>query len=280
MFCFGVLTNVLLFCTGYTFDEGPKHVFPVLFACLPGIDANDIQKSFLIATMFELFAQLVPIVDSSRSTAEMTEIEAQVNAETPRFEDLLLEFCDRCFSFVDAIAMESVRTESAHRSDDNPFARQWEMFFHAVFWMLSQCSPEIFRLTLRKFSNFITDRILETSLSGKITAQMCAWFSHINGEDTLKVLVPILTSTIFEIIDEDEDVIREEKLNARFAYYMILASRLPYSQGNNILPHLPTFMELLDRTIKVRSTKVNSFVRTMLHALFSSLTSPSTHDYK
>jgi len=88
------------------------HVLPLLFSLLPGIDPNDVEKTFATFRLISVYVTLIPIVDSSRSTAVMTEEERMICEETSRFEDFILQFLDRVFMFIDFSSSENVRLEN------------------------------------------------------------------------------------------------------------------------------------------------------------------------
>jgi len=101
-----------LIFTGYVYSEGPMHVLPLLFSLLPGIDPNDVGKTFATFRLISVYVTLIPIVDSSRSTAVMTEEERIICEATSRFEDFILQFLDRVFMFIDSSSSENVRLEN------------------------------------------------------------------------------------------------------------------------------------------------------------------------
>lgn len=51
----------------FVYPEGVTHVIPLLKSVLPGIDANDIRKSFITFQFLAMFSMLVPLVDCSHA---------------------------------------------------------------------------------------------------------------------------------------------------------------------------------------------------------------------
>ena len=88
---------------GGSYTEGPTHVIPLLMACLPAVDPNDLRKTLVTFQLVTTIATLVPIVDSSAAAADrqdLTDEEQLVCSATASFEDFVLQFIDRCFNLV------------------------------------------------------------------------------------------------------------------------------------------------------------------------------------
>ncbi|XP_015588278.1 proteasome activator complex subunit 4B [Cephus cinctus] len=257
---------------GYTFPEGPSHVLPLLFSSLPGIDPNDARKCFVTFRLISVYATLVPIVDSSRCTVPMSEDERMVCEATSRFEDFILQFLDRVFAFIDSSSLEFVRQESRGNDEKSKLETMVEDALQAVCTsLLVQTSDAIFNCALHKLRAFITERILETKIAGQLAAVLCYVFARVNGQATLRALVPTLSQTIFDAIDEGDDVIKEENLDKRLLYAMLLLSQMTNTPGRNLLPHINTLIKVLDKILYLKSREGSQIACRLLKFLLYAL---------
>lgn len=257
------------------------HVLPLLFSSLPGIDPNDIGKCFATFRLISVYATLIPIVDSSRSTADMTEDERIICEATSRFEDFILQFLDRVFMFIDSSSLESVRLENRGSNSKSKLESIAETALAGVCsTLLMETSDVIFKSALHKLRTFMTERILETKVAGQLAAVVCKSFSRFNGRDTLHALVPVLTQTILPLVSEEEDVLKEENLDHRLLHAMLILSAIVDSPGNNLIPHIDTLLKVLDRVLLLRSTDGNKLACHLLKCILWSLSNITPCQYK
>ncbi|KAL0124071.1 hypothetical protein PUN28_006100 [Cardiocondyla obscurior] len=256
----------------YVYTEGPTHVLPLLFSLLPGIDPNDVGKTFATFRLISVYATLITFVDSSRSTAVMTEEERIVCEATSRFEDFILQFLDRVFMFIDSSSSENVRLENRGGNNKSKLESIAEAaLFGVCSTLLSKISDAIFESALHKLRTFMTERILETKVAGQLAAVVYNSFSHVNGCDTLHTLLPVLAQTILPLVNEEEDTVKEENLDHRLLHAMLILSAIVDTPGNNLIPHMDTLTEILDRVLLLRSTEGNKLACHLLKCILSSL---------
>lgn len=266
---------------GYTYPEGPTHILPLLFSSLPGIDPNDVGKCFATFRFISVYVTLIPIVDSSRSTAVMTEDERMICEATSRFEDFVLQFLDRVFMFIDSSSLENVRLESR---GDNCLKSQLETVAETALTgvcmtLLMETSDAIFESALHKLRTFITERILETKVAGQLAAVVCKSFTRFRGCSTLRALVPVLAQTILSLTEGD-DVLKEENLDHRLLHAMLILSAICDTPGSNLIPHLDTLFKILDRVLLLKSTDGNKLACRLLKSVLSSLSLTTPYQYK
>ncbi|XP_071649143.1 proteasome activator complex subunit 4B [Temnothorax longispinosus] len=265
---------------GYVYSEGPMHVLPLLFSLLPGIDPNDVGKTFATFRLISVYATLIPIVDSSRSTAVMTEEERIVCEATSRFEDFILQFLDRVFMFIDSSSSENVRLENRSGNSKSKLESIAEAALSGVCsTLLREISDAIFESALHKLRTFMTERILETKVAGQLAAVVYNSFSHINGRDTLRTLLPALVQTILPLVNEEEDILKEENLDHRLLHAMLILSAIVDTPGNNLIPHMDTLFDVLDRVLLLRSTDGNKLACHLLKCILSSLSTITPWQY-
>ena len=80
---------------GPGYPEAKTHVVPMLVSVLPGIDPNDLPKTFSTFLFINSFCNLIPLVDSIESVGihgdELTEVEKEICRQSTQFEDFVLQ---------------------------------------------------------------------------------------------------------------------------------------------------------------------------------------------
>ncbi|XP_043485466.1 proteasome activator complex subunit 4A-like [Polistes fuscatus] len=266
---------------GYTYAEGPMHVVPILFSLLPGIDPNDIGKCVVTLRLISVYALLIPFVDSSKSSAIADEEERLICELTLRFEDFILQFLDRIFTFIDTSSLDFIRPENNHGGGRSKLEILAEEVVETVFsTLLLKTSDAIFLSALHKLRVFVSERILETKVAGELVAVICRVFANINGQETLRALVPFLSETILNIVGEGEDVLMEENLDNRLLYAMLLLSAISQTPGRNLLPYMNTFVEILDKVLLLESKEGIYYACRLLKCLLSSLSTLDVYQFR
>ncbi|XP_012258033.2 proteasome activator complex subunit 4B-like [Athalia rosae] len=267
--------------TGYEYVEGPTHVLPLLFSALPGIDPNDARKCFVTFRLISVFAGLVPLVDSSRTQIPIEEDERLICEATSRFEDFVLQFIDKVFNLIDSSSLEFVRLENSGGDGKSKLESLFENALAAVCTsLLGETSDAIFECALHKLRTLATERILETQVAGRLAAVLCRSFSRINGQQTLRVLLPPLARNIMEAIGEGDDVAKEENLDNQLLYSMLLLAETVDTKGNHLLPYIDTLMEILDKILYLKSKEGNQIASRLLKILLLSLSTVTPLEFR
>lgn len=140
--------------THNNYTEGPTHVIPLLMALLPGIDPNDIRKSYVTFNFIVHFVNMIPLIDSSQAHShydDLTEEEHMICEATAELEDFVLQFFDRLIVWVESSSLDFVRLEQM-TSNNNSKNRSESIAETAigsvVSVVLNQCSPLIFHVSL------------------------------------------------------------------------------------------------------------------------------------
>nr|XP_033324313.1 proteasome activator complex subunit 4A-like [Megalopta genalis] len=257
---------------GYTYPEGPTHVLPLLFLLLPGIDPSDTEKCCIIFHLIAFYVAYIPIADAPDPSTAMDEEETLIYETTSKFEDFVLQFFDRVFYFIDATSLESVRLESSTDNSKSKIEVVIQTVLHEVCSIvLAQTNQKIFECALHKLRAFVTEHILETKVAGQLAALICKLFARVNGEATLRSLVPLLSETILKITDESNDITKEENLDNRLLYVMLLLSALVDTRGKHLLPHMDQLTTVLDRVLVLKSREGNNLAFTLLGSIMYSL---------
>lgn len=269
--------------THNNYPEGPTHVIPLLMALLPGIDPNDIRKSYVTFNFIVRFVSMVPLIncsDAYNHYNNLTEEEHLLCEATAGFEDFVLQFFDKLIVWVDSSSLDFVRLEQM-ASNNNSKNRSESIAESAVgslvHAVLNQCSPSIFHSALRKVYNFVADRILEVQVAGKLVAVVVRAFSMVNPKETLKVFLPYLMGAIEEALNENPNLIQDEHVDAKFLYNMMILSEVVDGK-DELLPYIDPLTKILDKTLHMTCLQANQLSARILELILASLTNISTRD--
>lgn len=259
---------------GYTYPEGPRHILPLLSLLLFNIDPNNPEKCFLAFRLISVYACYIPIVDTSKPVATIDE-EERLDYETASgFEDFVLQFLDKIFSFIDHSSLELVRLENSAGGEKSKLEKVTEtVVYNVCMVLLMQINDAIFKNALDKLCTYITQRILEIKVAGQLAAGLCRVFAQVNGKKTLQTLLPVLSQTILDITGESSDIIKEEHVDDRLLHAMLLLSATVHTTGNNLLPYIDTLVTVLDRVVILNSREGNNLACILLKAILQSLSS-------
>uniref|UniRef100_A0A0C9QKU2 PSME4 protein n=1 Tax=Fopius arisanus TaxID=64838 RepID=A0A0C9QKU2_9HYME len=258
--------------TGYTYNEGPSRVIPLLMSSLPGIDGNDLVKSFATFRLISVFSTMIPLTDSSRAIGEnIHEDEREVCEETAQFEDFFLQFLERIFSLIESSTLDYVSHETQENEGKSKVEGLVEMALASVCTrLLRRTSTDIYQSALHKLRIFVTEKVFETRISGPLVASLCRSFSRINGRETLKALLPTLAETIQELVEEG-DAAKEENLDDRLLYALLLVANITDTRGHDLMPHVETLIAILDKTLHLKSREGSKLASRILRFMLISL---------
>ncbi|KAF7991064.1 hypothetical protein HCN44_002626 [Aphidius gifuensis] len=269
---------------GYTYNEGPSRVLSLLFSSLPGIDANDFMKCFSTFRLISVYASMIPIVDCSHAIGSnlIDDDDRLVCETTSQFEDFILQFFDRVFILIESSTLEYVSQENQeHRGNKSKIESMIEFGLDSVCSsILNRCSNDIFQSALHKLRSFVTEKVLETRISGPLAASsLCRSFARANGRETLKSLLPTLTQIIMEIIQDNDDVKKEENLDDRLLYSMLLVSSITSASGDTLFIYKDLIIELLDKILHLKSREGSRISSRILCGVLNSLSTITTKSH-
>ncbi|XP_016837530.1 proteasome activator complex subunit 4 [Nasonia vitripennis] len=261
----------------YAFEQGPLHVLPLLFTSLSGIDPNDTNKCFITFRLIATYVTMIPLVDCSQSTAEMSDDDRSVCTETSRFEDFVLQFMDKVFAWIDSNSVVSVRLENNDNNSSRSRSEELaETSLSRVFSaLLRQVSPSIFTGALGKLRSFIIEHVLETQVAGQLVGALCKVFCNVNSQETLKALFPFLSEKVLNAIGEGDEILKADNLDNHLLYPLLLLNQLVLTQGKYLLPYMDTLIKVIDKTIMLKSREGNMLGCFTLSSVFKSLSTVS-----
>lgn len=166
------------------YEEGKSHVIPLLFACLPSLDCNDVKKC---ATAFSLIVNLVntvPIIDCSLAVDkrnDLTNLEYNICIETSKFEEFVLMFVEKVLFIVDTYTSE-------HRPEkiDSNLPRQGndescieESMLSCFSTLLHHSSPKIFESALDKLASYLRGKLFEDKSTMRNIGNICRLYAKV-----------------------------------------------------------------------------------------------------
>lgn len=208
----------------YKYPEGPTHVIPLLTSVIPGIDPNDLIKTFITFRFVNRLISMCPVIDSSEASQhydDLTEEEHIICEASAGLEDFVLQFFDRIHTWIDMNAIEFTRHEQVTQDQNRKTRLEYSIengISLTIAHILPQLSPQIFSAAWRKMYKFATEHVFEVKVSGKLVALMCCCFVRVNPRETLRMIVPYLCDTIERLIEENEDILKEERPHDEFLY--------------------------------------------------------------
>lgn len=259
------------------FKEGPSHVIPLLMACLPGIDSNDIRKSMVTFQFVSTLCTLIPIIDCSgaalgsiwdnenyghvsesvpKNGRKLTEDEKALCSQTAQFEDFVLQFLDKCFALIENSSYEH-RPERHDNEGIRLTAEEGvtEIGLTSTFGsILAQCSKSLTKHAIKKLYGFVCNRIFETKVSGKIVSSMVGKAARVAPEETCAKFVPHFTSLIINLTSSD-DLINDEKVDDELLFALQALSEIVKCRGDVLIKYKEVLLTVLDRTLLMNSRK-------------------------
>ncbi|KAG5878460.1 hypothetical protein JTB14_022783 [Gonioctena quinquepunctata] len=266
------------------YPDGPTHVIPLLMELLPGIDPNDIRKSYVTFNFIVHFLNMIPLINSSEASNyhQLTEEEHAICEASAGFEDFVLQFFDRLCIWMESNSLDFVRLEQMTNNDNvkNRLETISETALGSVISVvLNQCSPEIFKSALRKIYNFVTNKVMEVHVSGKMLAIGCHCFAKVNPKETLKLFLPYLCDRIEELFGENPNIEKEEHIDDELLYNLLMLSELVDGRSE-LLHYMDRVTNILDRTLHMTCLIASQIASRMLELMMSSLTNIQPSEVK
>ncbi|CAL8307041.1 unnamed protein product [Boreogadus saida] len=254
---------------GNSYPEGRAHVLPLLMGALPGVDPNDFSKCMVTFQFIATLTTLVPLVDCSSAPSQrsdLTEMETELCFVSAQFEDFVLQFLDRCFSLVDSSALEQTRGET-ETDTQNQLESLLELgLTSTVSTILTQCSPEIYQVALRKLHLFATSSTFETCVSGRMVADMCRAAAKCHPAEALRLFVPHCCSIILHITDTE--TLNEDEPDKELLWNLQLLSEVARVDGRELLPYGGALERTLSASVGLRCKRAYGLACSLLeHAL-------------
>lgn len=205
------------------------HITTLLGLTLPGIDANDLEKSLHSLAFIQTVCYNIPFEDLTKGredvngnmiamqwiTGELERMEEEgasvdinyerdltdedeekiLRSSTTGFGEFLISFLGRVFTL-----LENLPDASRFRSG-SPEENVLNTLPATLLPLLSTLSPELYELALNKIVDFISDHVIHQARDAM--AFICNALCKVNPEKALKRLIPLLIRSIRTEIDEN-----------------------------------------------------------------------------
>ncbi|KAI1848829.1 hypothetical protein JX266_005257 [Neoarthrinium moseri] len=203
------------------------HITALLALALPGIDANDLNKTQYTLNFIQSVAYSIPFVNLAKENAnihdtsvamqwvqgEMERMEREgqevkidyktelsdedeaniVRSSTAGFGEFILALLGKVFTLLENLP------DSSHLRSGSPEDNIINTLPAALTPLFASLSPELFDMTLEKLATFVSTHVVHQARDSM--AWICNALCKVNPEKTLKVFIPMLTVNIRNEID-------------------------------------------------------------------------------
>ncbi|KAL4891888.1 hypothetical protein BDV59DRAFT_181201 [Aspergillus ambiguus] len=301
-----VLTRIISRTKGYR-----CHMTTLLGLTLPGIDANDLEKSLHALTFIQSACYNIPMADLTKGredvncnmlamqwiTGEMERMEEQgvevqlnydtelddateemiLRSSTCGFGDFIVSFLGRVFTLLENLPdVSRVRNGSPEENIVNTLP--------ATFMPLLSClSPEYYDIALSKVVDFVSNHVIHQARDAM--AFICNSVCKVNPEKALKRFIPVLTQAIRTEIDDNgagstrttgTDVLPRDR---GLVWNVSMLSMCVVHVGDAVLAHRQDLFDIAvymqQKCRGIPTVHISNFV----HHLLLNLTGTYTADY-
>ncbi|KAK6505287.1 hypothetical protein TWF481_007195 [Arthrobotrys musiformis] len=302
-----VLASIIVRHRGYR-----VHTTTLLSLALPGIDANDLDKTLQTLAFIQSVAYNVPFHDLSHTSEnpEVSEgklalewIQKQVEAleagdlegftkynthteaedadllksSTCGFSEFISSFLDRVFTLLENLPDASrVRSGSPEEAIINTLPSTF-------LPLLAALSPALYDLALEKIANFVGNHVIHQARDAM--AFICDALCKVNPEKALKRLLPLLISGIRAEIEENgaastrhsgADVLPRDRA---LVWFVTILSMCVVHVGSALLVYTTELLDITDFMQKRCKGIPAVHVSNLIHHLLLSLTLTYTNDF-
>ncbi|KAL3489336.1 hypothetical protein BJX62DRAFT_155398 [Aspergillus germanicus] len=287
------------------------HLTTLLGMALPGIDANDLEKSLHTLTFMQSACYNIPMADLTqgreeinsnmlamqwipgemeRMEAEGSEVQLNYDTElsdeteelilrssTCGFGDFIISFLGRVFTLLENLPdVSRVRNGSPEENIVNTLP--------ATFMpLLSSLSPDYYEIALSKVVDFVSNHVIHQARDAM--AFICNAVCKVNPEKALKRFIPVLTQAIRTEIDDNgagstrttgTDVLPRDR---GLVWNVSMLSMCVVHVGDAVLAHKKELFDIAvymqQKCRGIPTVHVSNFI----HHLLLNLTGTYTSDY-
>uniref|UniRef100_A0A6A7FWP5 Proteasome activator complex subunit 4A-like isoform X1 n=2 Tax=Hirondellea gigas TaxID=1518452 RepID=A0A6A7FWP5_9CRUS len=284
----GMLTARSLVTGGSDFPAGPTHVLPLLKLLLPGIDPNDISKTMSTFQLLTTFSTLIPLVDCSAapSQMELSEEETELCMQSAEFCDFLLVFLERCLTVVESCvssqsqtsqytALDSSSSSHAAMSKEETLLEAGMSF--TIRSIFQQSHPDIAKLLVRRLSDYVIGRTLETGVSGRLLANICRAAAKAQPAAMLAALVPP-TCRLLVSLTASEAAQKEERPDSEVMFNLLMLSEVLHCRCDVVVLYVDEVSVVLQQCLTLVCVPTQQLAVSVLGALLDSLTTTEPVD--
>ena len=287
------------------------HVTTLLGLALPGIDANDLDKTLYTLSFMQSVCYNIPLHDLSKGeektggnmmamdfiTSEMSRMEQAgadveldydnelsnedeqliLRSSTASFAEFLSSFLGRVFTLLENLP-DSARVRSG--SPEENVANTLPAVFTPL---LAALSPELYDIALNKIADFVSNHVIHQARDAM--AFVCNSLSKISPTKALKRLIPSLIAAIRNEIDENgaastrntgSEVLPRDR---GFVWHISMLGMSVVHTGDAVLVYKKELMDIAAYMHEKCQGTPAVHVSNFLHHLLLNLTSIYTLDY-
>ncbi|KAI0875776.1 hypothetical protein GGS24DRAFT_271750 [Hypoxylon argillaceum] len=205
------------------------HITALLALALPGIDANDLNKTQYTLNFIQTVAYSIPFVNLAKENSkihdtslamqwvqgEMDRMEAEgqdvkidyrnelsdedeadiARSSTAGFGEFVLTLLGKVFTLLENLP------DSSHVRSGSPEDNIINTLPAALTPMFASLSPELFDMTLEKLATFVSSHVVHQARDAM--AWICNALCKVNPEKTLKIFIPMIIVNIRHEIDSN-----------------------------------------------------------------------------
>jgi proteasome activator subunit 4 len=300
-----VLARTLIRTKGYR-----CHITALLGLALPGIDANDLEKSFITLSFFTTVCYNIPFEDLSKGkdevqgnmlamqwiTTEMEKMEHEgadielnyqsmdeqeeemiLASSTAGFNEFVTSFLGRVFTLLENLP-DAARLRSA-----SPEENIVNTLPAAFMPLLSSLSPELYDMALNKIVDFVANHVIHQARDAM--AFICNVLCKVNPEKALSKLIPVIISSIRTEIDENgagstrnaaADVLPRDR---GLVWNVSMLSMCVVHVGDAVLKHKKELFDIALYMQQKCKGMPTVHISNFIHHLLLNLTVTYTNDY-
>ncbi|KAJ5949037.1 hypothetical protein N7454_000621 [Penicillium verhagenii] len=301
-----VLSRVITRTKGYR-----CHMTTLLGLALPGVDANDLEKSLHALSFIQTACYNIPMVDMTKGredvncnmlavqwiTGEMERMESEgsevqlnydtelddeteemiLRSSTCGFGDFTISFLGRVFTLLENLPdVTRVRNGSPEENIVNTLP--------ATFMpLLASLSPEYYDIALAKIVDFVSNHVIHQARDAM--AFICNALCKVNPEKALKRFIPVLTQGIRTEIEENgagstrttgTDVLPRDR---GLVWNVSMLSMCVVHVGDAVLAHRQELFDIAVYMQKMCRGIPTVHISNYIHHLLLNLTGTYTRDY-
>ena len=301
-----VLSRVMVRTKGFR-----CHVTTLLGLALPGIDANDLEKTLYTLSYIQSVCYNIPFQDLTEGddeiggsmlamgwiTSEVNQMEQEganveldyqtelsdkdeeliLRSSTAGFTEFLGTFLGRVFTLLDNLPDASrVRSGSPEENVVN--------MLPATFTpLLATLSPELYDLALNKIADFVGKHVIHQARDA--VAFICNALCKVNPDKALKRLVPVLIQSIRTEIDENDAASTRDKgsdvlpRDRGLVWSVSMLSMCVVHVGDAVLKHKQELFDIAAYMQQKCKGIPTVHISNYIHHLLLNLTGTYTMDY-
>ena len=248
-------------------------IVPLLLNLLPGIDPNDLRKTYLCGQILALTVMQVPLVDCSNRENQGNETENDILQGTSQFEEFITSFMDRFFQLVEAVAhsgMGSSPTANERQSIEEQALE--EGLTPLLSLIVGQSDKKLKQIAVDYLFRWVMEHRLDAVTSGRIIAKLCQATASAAQSIYTDRFIPVLVDKVESYFNERPGLMEEEKLDNDMLWFLAILSQSCAVDGEIIVKHVDSLKRVLKWTLLARCRKTSAIAVAMLRHLLKSLT--------